>query len=347
MAEATIQDVAKAAGVSASSVSNYMNGRHDQMRVETRERIRQAIETLGYSPSVVARQLKTGRSPILGLVVPSVALPYHGELAEELNAAAQRHGFKLMLCNAYGDAALQAVLINELKSYGVRGIIVTGEVKDPEAINAHVRSGMAFVMFDERAAEMGMLHVDVVHMDSANATTMAVDHLVAQGHQHIAYATFKLNKSSRIARAQGFREAIARHSLGEPLIAGADFAWTIHKGQEALNEGARSIAAELLQMNPRPTAIVAVNDMLAISIMAALNSMGVKIPQDIAIMGQDDIFFASQTTPALTSLRAPYAELAEAAVDKLINRLANPSQASRVTVLQASLIERASCARPA
>ena len=173
MPETTIHDVAKEAGVSASSVSNYMNGRHDQMRLATRERIREAIEKLGYSPSFVARQLKTGRAPILGLLVPSLALPFHGELAEAMNEAAQRHGFKLMLCNAHGDAELQAALVNEMKSYGVRGIIMTGEIKSPEALNKYVRGGMGFVMFDERAPELGVLNVDMVSMDNAGATASA------------------------------------------------------------------------------------------------------------------------------------------------------------------------------
>lgn len=340
----TIQDVAKAAGVSPSSVSNFLNGRNDQMRPETLERIRASIAELGYAPNVVARQLKTGRTPMLGLLVPSVANAYHGELAEALDAAAQARGFRLILGNGHSDAGREQAFIEEMVGYGVQGIVVACEQKQPELLRGHVEQGVAFVLFDERAAELSPAGMDVVNVHNARATAMAVEHLAALGHRRIAYVTPRPQTASRQARLRGYTEALARLDLAAPQVLSedADSLRTLSDADPArLADYAASIIAE---SRPRPTAVVALNDTLAIALLARLREQGLRVPEDISVVGVDDIRFATLTAPALSTLRPPYADMAAAAIDCLQSRLAQPGRPGRQHIFPPELVARASSA---
>lgn len=338
----TIQDVAKAAGVSPSSVSNFLNGRHDQMRPETQERIRQSIASLAYSPSAVARQLKTGHTPMLGLLVPSVANAYHGELAEALDSAAQSLGFRLILGNGHSDGEREQGFIEELVGYGVRGIVVACEQKRPERMRDLVRQGAAFVIFDERAREPGMPGVDVVNINNAEATAIAVEHLAALGHRRIAYVGPRPQTASRQARLRGYNSALARLGLEAPLVIGEDAESLATLADAEPARLARHAAGIIAASRPMPTAVLALNDTLAIGLLTCLREMGLDVPADISVVGVDDIQFARLSAPPLSTLRPPYARMADAAIRCLQSRLEDPSLPGRVQIFSPELIVRAS-----
>lgn len=343
---ATISDVAKAAGVSVSSISHYLNDRQHLMRPETRERIRAAIEALNYTPNPIALQLKTGRTPMIGLLVPSVVNSSHAELAQALDSAAQEHGYRLIIGNCHNKAKIESAFVNELVSYGVRGIVLGCELKDPQMIASHVKRGVAFTAFDNRISELISEGVDVVNMDNPLATSMAVDHLFSLGHRHIAYATPLARANSRKARMNGYLSGLARHSLGEPLLIGSDVPWSPAHGEDALALYLQQAVTQFMQLQPRPTAIVAVNDHIAISLMAALSEHGIKTPEDVSIVGVDDITFSKFTHPKLSSMRPQYANMAVAAIDNLRTRLDTPKLPNRIQIFPAELIQRTSSAAP-
>ena len=343
----TIQDVAKAAEVSTSSVSNYLNGRLNHLRLETRERIRHSIAALDYSPSTVARQLKTGHTPMLGLLMPSVVSPYHGELALALDEAAQRCGFRPVLGNGHRDAGREKAFIDELVSYGVRGIIVTSELRNPLVMLEYVRRGVAFVLFDLRSSELKIDGVDVVTIDNALATSMAVDHLVALGHRAIAYVTPPPLSASRIARMHGYAGALERHGLGAPMIIQQDSDLAAEQGGDSkLAYFGQRVAAQLLQFERRPTAVVAMNNILAIGLVAGLHKLGLSVPGDMSLVGIDDIQLAGLMVPTLTTLRSDYTRMADNAIECLRSRLATPGMARRESVYAPELIVRESSAAP-
>jgi DNA-binding LacI/PurR family transcriptional regulator len=191
MAKATIVEVAQVAGVSVASVSNHLNGRHERMRPETRERIDEAIRTLKFRPNGVARQLKTGHSFVLGLLVPTVSNPYYGQFAASVEQAAQRRGYHVMLGNTLRDPRLEQDFAAEFTSQGVRGLIFGWANSTPEQLTALARSGTAVVALDMRRGQLpeGEPPVDLVTLDNRGAARLAVDHLAQLGHRRIAFVT--------------------------------------------------------------------------------------------------------------------------------------------------------------
>lgn len=338
--------VAQAAGVSISSVSNYLNGRHNHLREETLQRIRASIETLKYSPSAVARQLKTGHTPMLGLLMPSVANPYHAELALALDTAAQKRGYRTVLGNGHRDAKREREFIEELVSYGIRGIIVTSDLRDPTVISDYVRRGIAFVLFDVRLSEMATVGVDMVSIDNGLTTTMAVDHLVALGHRDIAYVTTPVLSANRIARRAGYVQAVKAHGLGQPLVVGEQVDQAAFQGDSGLAHFGQHVAAELFELPRRPTAAIALNDILAIGVFAGLHKLGLNVPTDCSLVGIDDIQLAGLMVPTLTTLRPDHAGMAEKAIALLQTRLKEPDLPNRESVFAPELIVRESSAPP-
>lgn len=343
----TIQDVARAAEVSTTSVSNYLNGRLNHLRDETIARIQQSIATLNYSPSTVARQLKTGHTPMLGLLMPSVANPYHAELALALDTAAQRCGFRPVLGNGHRDAEREQAFIDELVGYGVRGVIVTSELRNPRVMLNYVPRGIAFVLFDLRSSELKMPGADVVSIDNELATSMAVDHLVALGHRTIAYVTPTPLSASRLARLKGYQNALERQGLGIPVVISKDSDSAAGQGDSELAYFGQRVAAQLVQHEPRPTAVIAMNDILAIGLIAGLHKLGLNVPADISVVGIDDIQLAGLMVPTLTTLRPDYVGMATNAIDCLQSRLADPGLPSRESIYAPELIVRESSAPPA
>jgi DNA-binding LacI/PurR family transcriptional regulator len=342
----TMLHVAQDAGVSVSSVSNYLNGRHNHLREETLQRIRASIETLQYSPSAVARHLKTGHTPMLGLLMPSIANPYHAELALALDTAAQQSGYRTVLGNGHRDAKREREFIEELVSYGIRGIIVTSELRDSSLISDYVKRGITFVLFELRLSDIRISGVDMVSLDNRLATAMAVDHLVALGHRSIAYVTTPVLSANRIARRAGYVQALAAHGLGSPMVVGEHVDQAAFQGDSGLAHFGQHVAAQLLDLPRRPTAAIALNDILAIGVFAGLHKLGWRVPSDCSLVGIDDIQLAGLMVPTLTTLRPDYAGMAKQAIALLQTRLKTPDLPNRESVFAPELMVRESSAPP-
>ena len=342
----TIQDVAKVAGVSPTSVSNYLNDRMGEMRPQTRERIARTIRDLGYTPNSAARQLKTGNAPMLGLLVPTVVNPYYAELAVAVDAAAQKKGFRVILCNTQRDPERELAFVRELVAYGVRGILAASVLHNVSAMSALIRRGVAFVLFETLGPDPGIERVDVVSINHVLAAERAVDCLVSLGHKSIAFVTATPLTPHRLTRLTGFRNAMQRNGLGNGIVlTDEDIPVSTAHNDADLAQFGHLAAAQLMSMQPRPTAVFATNDLLAIGILSGLYKLGVKVPDDISIVGLDDIQLASFTSPPLTTVRQPFAQIAGSAVESICARLADPGRAGTVTYLEPTLVERASTAR--
>lgn len=345
----TIQDVARAAGVSPASVSNVLNGRHDRMRAETLARIQGVVAALGYRPNAAARQLKTGRSPVIGLLVPSVANPFYGELAVVLEGAAAARGYRALLCNTRRDAAREREFSAELAGHGVRGVLAAPGFCDPDVAAMLVGRGVAVVAIDARRADLGGLPVDVVATDKAAAAATAVDHLVALGHRRIVHVTGPPVSVNRQDRLRGFHAALVRHRLDAPDAVLVDDTPGPAGGlafDEALAELGRRAAARLLARATPPTAVLALNDTAAIGLAAGLREAGFAVPRDMSLVGADDIALAHLMHPPLTTVRQPLPQMAEAAIERLLLRLAGDDGPAVDMVFAPVLVVRASTAAP-
>ncbi len=343
-----ISDVATLARTSVSTVSNLLNGRPDRMRPETVRRIEEAIEQLGYRPSWAARQLKTGFSPMIGLLVPSVANPFHGALARAVEVAAQARGFQVVLGNSLRDPARERQYAEDFFDFGIRGVIAGSSSFDLDHFTELIARGLSVVAFDlvttGEGAEPAM---DSVSMDNRRAGYLATRHLIDLGHRRIGYISGATPTMSRRERLGGYRQALieAGIELEDEMIGAGDGALGYDDTHAA--EHGRAAAHGLLRVADPPTGLVALNDMHAVGACAAVRDQGGSVPGDVSVVGIDDITLAGLVHPPLTTVHQPIEKLSEAAVDMLVKRVGgDASYPPRHIVLEPHLVVRASTAAP-
>jgi DNA-binding LacI/PurR family transcriptional regulator len=343
---ATIHDVAALAGISVSSVSNVLNRRTDKVSADTLARVEAAILKLNYRPNRVARQLKTGHTPMLGLLVPSTANPMYGQIALKIEAAAQaQFGYRLLLGNTHRDKQQEAGMFDDLLSFGVRSVIVVSSMDDELHLEAAVQRGLSVVSYDRHFTNGSESRVDHVSPDNVQAGYLAADHLIAHGHRRLAFLVPGGKTLSRSAKIAGFLERARQAGLSdsaqvvEGLVAESF-------GDSELADLGFAMAARLVAMNPRPTGVVTVNDMLAMGLLAGLHQAGLRVPEDLSVVGMDGLSIAAFTNPSLTSVAMPLAEMADAMVRRAVERSRQPELPAVNLMFQPTLIARHSVARP-
>lgn len=316
----TIQDVARHAGVSVSTVSNVLNGRTDRMRPETLSRVEASIAELQFRPSKLAQQLKTGQTPLIGLLVPSMTNPMYGYIAREIESFAQElHGHRLLIASTYRDREKESAFFDDLLAQGVRRVIVISSLADERHFESAVERGMVIVSYDRGATPGKRSHVGHVMPDNFEAARMATSHLIAQGHRQLAFATVAGMTMSRSAKIDGF--------LAAADAAGLRASAKVLDGGE-LNEYGDSVIAEVGRATAlkiatapaasRPTGIVALNDLMALGLMAGLREAGLRVPEDVSVVGMDGLFLSALSNPGLTTVQLPIREMARAMVERVM-----------------------------
>lgn len=338
----TIQSVARLAQVSVSTVSNVLNGRESRMRPETLARVKKAIHDLGFQPNQAALRLKTGRVQMIGLLVPSIANPFFGILARGIEEAAAAHGYGVLLCNTSADPERERSYAQAIMAQGVRGVIVGSALQAQEHLQALIERGLAVVNFDRIAAHLD-LHIDIVSLDNRRAGAMAAEHLLSLGHRRIIFVSAPLRSVNRQARLNGAREVCER--------AGVSFENHIAKiptlpTAGPISELGFNAACTLHEQHCDATGYIAMNDMLGIGVMAGLRHCGYRIPDDVSVIGIDDLFLCRFVSPAMTSVRQPLELMATAAVERLIVRMKNHEEEPHQMIFDPELVVRASTAAP-
>lgn len=342
-----IRDVAKHAGVSVSTVSNVLNGRIDQMRKETLKRIEESIKVLKYHPNKLAQQLKTGHVKMLGILVPSIMNPNFAALVNNIESIAkEKYGYQVLLANTSRQDKQEKLFLNDLLSFGVKGVIVvSSSIEKKHFINA-INKGMVMVNYDgltsEEAHNNKKILIDSISMDNFQAGKLAADFLLQQGCKNIVFATIKGNITSRNNKVLGFLDSLKNAGLSTKnrIIEGtAQFAY----GDSELAEIGKLLANEIIKNNKAlPDGIVAINDMLAIGIISELTRLGVKIPQDISVIGIDNMFLDTLFSPSLTSIASPLSDMATLMVDRLIAMLNGDKIEPREFLFKPYLVKRES-----
>lgn len=337
----TIEDVALHARVSISTVSNVLNGRETRMRPDTLERVQQAITALGFHPNQSARNLKTGHLAMIGLLVPSIANPFFGSLAREIEAVANERGYGVMLCNTQREADRELAYAQALMAQGVRGMVIGSALQAQEHLAPLIERGLAVVSFD-RTAQEAPWNMDYVSVDNQRCGELAAEHLLALGHRHIVYVTAPLRSVSRGARLDGVRKVCSAAGAQLHVHIG-----DIPNGQIEMEmaELGRSAAIELQALHSEATGYIALNDLMALGLVSGLRQCHKRVPQDISVMGIDDLFLDSYMSPALGSVRQPMPELARAAFERVLARMSNPTEQAHSLVFTPELVQRESTAR--
>ncbi|MEU9826358.1 LacI family DNA-binding transcriptional regulator [Micromonospora chersina] len=344
MAGVTIYQVAREAGVSPSTVSNFLNGRPERMLPQTRSRVAAAIDKLGYRPNRAARQLRTGQNQVIGLVVPSVANPFWGSFARMLERAALADGYRVLLCNSERDPERERGYLDELWADGIRGVVLCSSLPSLEHVLPLVDAGLSLVAFDRTAQAGDPAALVNISVDNVVGAHLATAHLLQLGHRRIAFVSGSLRSVNRRDRFRGFTQAFEEAEL-DP--AGA-VVWSGGAEQEPYGdldaaELGRKAARELLAAPDRPTAIVAINDMCALGVSAGIRDAGLAVGGDVSVVGFDDIVLADLAAPPLTTVRQPIAEMAAAAFQHLRSRINAPETGpSQSLLMRPELVVRAS-----
>jgi LacI family transcriptional regulator len=334
----TIYDVAQRAGVSAATVSRMING-SGYVGMKSRARIQEAMDLLQYEPNGLARSLKTKQSGLIALLLTDIANPFSAQVARGVQDVAQQAGFIPIICNI-DSPRMERDVVQALRRKRVDGIILTptqGERSDENMQLLHTTcdKGTAMVTLGRPPVHP---HMDEVSTDTVTGARAAVTHLAALGHRRIGFIGGQISLGVAIGRLTGYRQGLAEAGLPAELH-------LVREGNLDEESGRRETRALLLLSDP-PTAIVCVNDRTAFGAMAEIADQGKAVPDDISIVGFDDIPQAALAHPALTTVRQPTHELGQLAATFLLERIAHPGTPHQKRILSCHIIVRQSSGPP-
>lgn len=328
---ANIRDVADAAGVSTASVSRFLAGQ----KVRTAEQIRTAIAALDYTPSTVARSLKTGRHGAIGVIVPDITNPFFAGLVRGIEDQARLNGHDVILGNSDESPAQEQTLVLALLKR-VDGLIVAPIIEEDQSILGLSKTAVPVVLVDRA---VNSTTYDSVLVDNIGGIQMAIVHLVELGHRDIAFISGPLTSTPGRARHTGYLLATAAHNLDyrpEFVIEG-DFR----------EEGGHAAMNQLWSLPERPTAVVVANNLMTIGALKALNELQVAVPSTVSIVGFDDLSFAELLQPPLTVIAREDYDQGSRAAKLLFDRISGVrTRVGEVTTLPVQLIVRSSTAKP-
>jgi len=343
--QATITDVAKLAGVSRSTVSNVLNDRHKRLSAATAARVQKAFRELGFVPDEAARQLRRGHAKTIGLLVPSVANPFWGEFVRATEEAARPLGHSVLAASTDRDAAREKSYIEAMHSQGIRAIIFGSSPVSIGRLSALVERNLHVLVFDRRFQNGDLNALDCVTVDNRLGGRLATEALVHLGHRRIGFLSGPIKTASRRDRFAGYKQALRMAGIEfDPLRVWDGPAKSAYGDPEA-GELGRVGARALLENGDHVTAIVAVNDMYALGAYAGIRSFGLAVPDEVSVIGFDDIALTTLVEPPLSTIRQPVGDMAEIAVKRLVACLAGTAGDQPVrAVLAPVLVLRCSTA---
>jgi LacI family transcriptional regulator len=334
----TIRDVARLARVHPGTVSRALN---PQTRVlvneETAARVLAAADELDYRPNSMARGLKTSRSMTIGVLIPDLTNPLFPPIVLGIDDRLTRDGYTPLLVNTGSDPARERASIDAMLARQVDGFIAATARLDIEPLAVVTATGLPIVLVN-RTFEDGSISACTV--DDRKGSEIAVRHMIELGHERLGYVGGPQNVSTGHRRFLGFAAAIEAAGLALPSER------VSYAGAFTEEAGARA-AVEVLRADPRVTAIITANDRLAIGCYDALEQEGLSCPDDVSVIGFNDMMFIDRLRPPLSSVRVPQREIGYAAADLLLEQLANEGTAAREVMLEPTLVVRGSTAPPA
>jgi DNA-binding LacI/PurR family transcriptional regulator len=326
IAPATIRDVARRAGVSTATVSRVLAGIGNP-RAETADAVTAAVTALDYRPSAVARSLRMRRTSTLGLIVTDIQNPFFPELVQAADDAARRVGFSVLLGSAAYDEHRAVHYLDLMVDRRVDGMIIASSQVSEESWRWLAASPVPVVVVNAEPADVP---ITVITSDNAGGARQAAEHLIRLGHRSIGYIRSDEGSTADLPRMEGFRAACR-----EAGIPAADL---VEVRGNALVDGGERAVTELLATRAGVTAVACHNDMTAIGVLRALRAARLRVPQDVSVVGCDDIAAASWVVPSLTTVAQQKAELGRMAVERLMNMLEHPDRAAEPEIIRVPMI---------
>lgn len=324
----TIKDVAQAAGVSIATVSRILNGQSG-VSPGLIAQVQLAVEELDYQPNAVARALKVQESRSLGLIIPDIENPFFPALVRGVEDYAQQKGYALILCNTDGRPEEEAKYIKFLLSKQVDGILCVANLSYDEHSAWLQQVAVPIVLLDRRIAGAPF---STVLVDNTKGAAMAVEHLIQQGRRRIAMIGGKVQSPTNIERAEGYIQTLMRHGLpySNELIVNADFTF----------EGGFAACKALIDRGKNFDAVFAANDMMAIGVIECLTQHHIQVPEDVAVVGFDNIRMAGWYKPALSTISQPVYEMGQLAVKMVLEQMMDNTVEAQTVMLTPELIIR-------
>lgn len=330
----TIRDVAFHAQVSTSTVSHVINGTRF-VDPATKERVQATIRLLGYQPNSLARSLRRGTTNTIALIVPDNSNAFFADLARAIEDAGFAAGYSVILCNSDGSQEKEAAYIDRLLSKQMDGFILISSGQTEEPLHMIIQAKVPVVVVDR---EVGGLQVDQVLSDNDQGGYLVGRYLTSLGHRQVGCITGLPDLQVTIDRLAGFRRALreVQAELSIHAMVSGDFRYT--SGQSAMSE--------LLKRNLQLTAVFAMNDLMALAALRTLQDARIRVPEDISIIGFDNITLSNLVSPTITTIAQPVKEIGQTCVDLLLQRIQQeePGTESLRIVLPTTLVTRESCA---
>jgi LacI family transcriptional regulator len=329
-AAATIHDVAARAGVSVATVSRVLNGK-ELVREETSRHVRAAAKSLRYVPNVAARSLSIRRSQTIGIVLPDVHGEFFSEVIRGIDLAARAQGYHILVSGSHSDPAQMLDVVDTMRGR-VDGLVVMAPDVTLAPLDELRARAMPVVLLNS-ATPNG----DAITIDNYGGARAMMQHLHGLGHTRIAFVRGPQNNADARERLRGYRQAMRGIAAPKSLECNGDFT----------EESGFSAGRRLAELDPRPTAVFAANDSMAVGVLASLTSAGVNVPVEMSVVGFDDIPIARYVNPPLTTMRVDIAELGRCAFGLLLDAIGNPAaHAPRHDLVATTLVVRKSCGAP-
>lgn len=336
--EPTIREVARAAGVSKSTVSNVMRGA-DGVAPATRERVLAAVSAVGYRPNALARNLVQRRTTTVGIVVGDLSNPIFSELAKLAERRLASAGLATMICSTDGDPRSELEKLEILLEHRVAGVLMLQFSGERSALARLRAAGTSVVIVSQWEED-----ADCAVVDERRGAELAVTHLLGLGHRRIAYLSSNLVElQTESARLAGYRSALRRAGVEH------DPALVVRLGHPAYlrsDDGLRTAIRGLLALTEPATAVFASNDLLAVDVLETVEELGLEVPGDVSIVGFDDIQVAGLKRVSLTTVAQPCEDLARIGIELLLEAIDGARRAPRRHLLEPSLVIRDSTAPP-
>jgi DNA-binding LacI/PurR family transcriptional regulator len=331
-----MKDVAELAGVSASTVSHVLNGTR-KVSEDTRERVRLAIEELGYEPNLLAKSLKVSRTFTIGLLISDIQNPFFTSVIRGAEDVALSRGYHLFLCNTDEDPNREDEYVRELSKKRVDGLIVASSAsRRNHALQLRLED-VPFVFMDR---EVEGIEADTVSVDNRLGMRLIAEHLTQLGHERVGMVSGPLEKSSGRERYHGLRDALADlgHPLRDSLVRFGDFRVS----------GGREAAEELLRLPEPPTALVVSNNQMTLGALLAVRELGLRVPDEVSVVSFDDMEWAPLANPPLTALAQPTYEMGATAARMLLDKIEKKATGSPSKLfMEPELVVRGSTGSPA
>ncbi len=328
----TLEDIAKKAGVSVSTVSRILNKKSKKYRIspKTESLVLNLAKGLNYTPNQLARGLRLKRTHSIGLIVPDISNPFFAAVTRAVQRAAHEMGYSLVVCDTDEDESQEIAHIKVLRSKGVDGMVVMPVGQNGSHLQQLIKDGLPLVVLDRIFDD---LPCDSVVTDNYKGAYEAVDYLVKNGHSRIALIQGLPNTYTNKGRLNGYRDALKANNIApDPrLVVGRDFR----------QESGYVETKILLSLEPRPTAIFATSDLITLGSLEAINEEGLRIPQDLSVIAFDDIDHVNFFKTPVTTVSQPKEIIGEVAIKLLIERIKNRNKGeSRRIMLSPKLVER-------